>query len=204
MGGGDVMTENLVSISRLQELERTYADCGCGLGPHAACVDTHRSLRELIALRSTSKTITEAAQDLREEYLHLRRVVETAHDYLQGEFYAEALGVLDDSITGSPVETKAEHDNLIAALHLLAGQATSPIHIETARRAIRVLGQYSSPEEPDARRTIERGVAALRSMGVEGAINADLGAGTLERIAEKASEAQSLTDCPYQIDPNTL
>lgn len=40
-----------VSLLRLQELYRTYKDCGCSLGPHAACVDTHRALRELINLR---------------------------------------------------------------------------------------------------------------------------------------------------------
>lgn len=41
-----------VRLSRLRELARAYEDCGCGLGPYAACVDTARAIRELIALRA--------------------------------------------------------------------------------------------------------------------------------------------------------
>jgi hypothetical protein len=35
--------------------------------------------------------------DIREEYLHLARILRSARDLLQGEFYAEALGELDDA-----------------------------------------------------------------------------------------------------------
>lgn len=76
-----VLTSNeRVPLCRVQELERAYADCGCGLGAHAACVDTHRALRELIALRKS---------------------LSDARDLLSGEFYAEALGEIDDALGGA-------------------------------------------------------------------------------------------------------
>jgi hypothetical protein len=45
-----------VSDLRLRELIRAYADCGCGLGPFATCVDTGRALRELERRRVKAPT----------------------------------------------------------------------------------------------------------------------------------------------------
>jgi len=53
---------------------------------HEAELDLAR-IRELEAL----------ASDLREDYLHLMRRVRGAYELLSGEFYAEALGELDDA-----------------------------------------------------------------------------------------------------------
>jgi hypothetical protein len=84
-------TDQQVSNDRLRELIRAYADCGCGLGPHAACVDTGRALRELEGLKSL-------LVDIREKFLHLKRRVRHARGLLSGEFYNEALGEIDDAL----------------------------------------------------------------------------------------------------------
>lgn len=91
MADANPSTDQQVSDDRLRELIRAYTDCGCGLGPHAACVDTGRSLRELEQLRSL-------LVDIREEFLHLKRRVRHARDLLSGEFYNEALGELADAL----------------------------------------------------------------------------------------------------------
>lgn len=96
-----ILSNPRVSDERLRELIRAYADCGCGLGPNAACADTVKLLNELEATRIETKRLTELSVDLREDYLHLMRRIGDARDLLSGEFYNEALGELDDALNGT-------------------------------------------------------------------------------------------------------
>jgi triphosphoribosyl-dephospho-CoA synthetase len=57
-------------------------------------MDAKTRIRELEALLTARE---DTLVCMREEYLHLRRITESARDLLQGEFYAEALGELDDA-----------------------------------------------------------------------------------------------------------
>ncbi len=62
-----------------------------------------RSLQSTIIQRDAQiQRLEKLSVDLREEYLHLKRVVRAAHDLLSGEFYAEALGELDDALNAAP------------------------------------------------------------------------------------------------------
>lgn len=54
--------------------------------------------RSIIERDAAIQKLQDLCVDLREEYLHLKRVTRHARELLSGEFYAEALGELDDAL----------------------------------------------------------------------------------------------------------
>jgi len=63
---------------------------------------TMRLMREdVYAVLNGYDALAATLSTMREEYLHLSRVIRSARDLLSGEFYAEALGELDDACSPS-------------------------------------------------------------------------------------------------------
>lgn len=67
---------------------------------HLAMAEERISLlqRSLVQRDSEIQRLEKLSAALREDYLHLIRVARHARDLLSGEFYAEALGELDDAL----------------------------------------------------------------------------------------------------------